>query len=213
MKTIRCPGCDKDISTKEIKCPYCGKFIFGYYKMTPLMQKFFKVLMIIIGILAFLLIAINIASENKQEAKKDIEKEISQTNSEPLKAQIVEEKIDETPFKIALQNISQKIVGNKYGHVLIELDLRKDMYRVCFVYEKDPMSMSTAKALSLAGVKSVIDMLMEQKRDPNNEWISIFARVHTNVTKKSVTGKEQVRTYGVAEYDFLDDKIIWKQVE
>ena len=213
MKFIQCPDCKKEISTRETKCPYCGKFISGYHKMSPLMQKVFKIIIVPVGILLLLLLFAVFVPEKKQEAEQAVKEEAAQLNIEQIEAPVVEEVIDETPFREALQKASQRIVKDKYGPVVIELKLKKDMYRVWLVYKKDPIPIYTAETLSRLGVKAVIDELMKQGRDPNKEWISIYARVHTLPVEKSVTGKDQVRIYGVASYDFLTDKIEWKQAE
>ncbi|MDD4754388.1 MAG: zinc ribbon domain-containing protein [Desulfitobacteriaceae bacterium] len=213
MKFIQCPDCKKEISTRETKCPYCGKFILGYYKMSPLMQKVFKIMVVPVGILLLLLLFAVFVPEEKQEVKQVAKEETAQLNAEQIEAPVAEEVIDETPFREALQKASQRVVKDKYGPVTIELDLKNDMYRAWFIYKKDPIPMYTAETLSRLGVKTIIDELMRQGHDPNKESISIFTRVHTIPVEKSVTGKDQVRTYGVASYDYLYDKIEWKQAE
>jgi len=96
-----------------------------------------------------------------------------------------------------------------FGDYDLQVEVGRNSYSAILIYPKDLMPMEAAQIISKAAVLAILKALIAQGIDPAKEWSEVHANVYTRL--KGVTGKDMVREYGMASYDYNSDEIVWRR--
>lgn len=93
------------------------------------------------------------------------------------------------------------------------IDLRKGDASVRLFYSKMPKSPAAVERDTGLVAKRILEIFIEDGIKPAQDWASVFVHAYKRIEEKSITGQDQLISFGRTHYDFNEDKLFWEPVK
>lgn len=156
------------------------------------MRTLFNVFLICWFFVAALSCSSKEATSKNDSGLKNTYAEIQKPDSLKFITRLKEKLPKESPWQIEVSN------------------LEKSDVTVRLYYYKMPKGIGEVKRDASLVAKKILDILIEDGVKPTEDWASVFVHAYKKIDEKSVTGQDQLLSFGSTSYDFNEDKLVWE---